>query len=175
MICCTFIAMLIGLLGWPVRRLYLPRNLPLAWRPHCAAVSVQSRFSLAARMRSFGFALAGVKDLLRTEHNAWLHLVAAMLVGGAGLALHVSLDDWRWLVLCIALVLAAEAFNTAIEVLCDVVHPERHEAIKRIKDIAAGAVLLCAAGAALIGIATLLPYLADRSMLPSGLCVGRIG
>ena len=59
----------------------------------------------------------------------------------AGLALRISLADWRWLILSIALVLAAEAGNTAIEQLCNLVHPARHPIVKRIKDVAASAVL----------------------------------
>jgi diacylglycerol kinase (ATP) len=163
LICCTLLAIVLGLLGWPASRLLPGRSSPLAWRPYGSASTVLE-FSLAARLRSFGFAFAGLVDFVRREHNAWIHLAAAALVIAAGLALRVSLADWRWLVLCIALVLAAEAFNTAVEALCDLVQPERHPVIKRVKDLAAGAVLLCAIGAALIGSATLVPYLAGTPM-----------
>ena len=166
MVCCTLIAALLALLGWPVRRL-AGRGSPLAWRPHVPAPA-PVRFSVAARVRSVGFAVEGVRDLFRHEHNAWIHLLASALVVLAGLVLRIDLADWRWLLLAVALVWAAEAGNTAVEQLCDLVHPGRHPTIKRVKDLAAGAVLICAAAAALIGAATLLPYL--HRVAPPAIC-----
>lgn len=174
MICCTLLAMFLGLLGWPARRLARGSGSPLAWRPYGAAPAARG-FSLADRLRSFGFAFEGIADLFRREHNAWVHLAAAAFVVAAGLALHIGSSDWRWLILCVALVLAAEALNTAIEVLCDLVQPERHPAIKRVKDLAAGAVLLCALGAASIGVATLFPYMLGRPAPQAALCGGVVG
>jgi diacylglycerol kinase (ATP) len=71
----------------------------------------------------------------------------------------VSLTDWRWLALAIVLVWFAEAMNTAFEHLCDVVSPEFHASVKTSKDIAAGAVLICATGAATLGVSIFLPYI----------------
>jgi diacylglycerol kinase (ATP) len=116
-------------------------------------------FSAAARARSFRYAFAGLGFMLRTQHNAWLHAAATAAVCAAGFALHVTPADWRWLVAAIALVWMAEAMNTAFEHLCDVVSPEFHLSVLRCKDVAAGAVLICAAGAAGLGLLTLLPYL----------------
>ena len=96
--------------------------------------------------------------MLRTQHNAWLHLGATLAVCSCGWGLRVSAADWRWLIAAITLVWAAEALNTAIEVVCDVISPGYHPAIGTAKDIAAGAVLLCAIGAFLIGGLTLAPY-----------------
>jgi diacylglycerol kinase (ATP) len=172
-ICCTLIAALLALMAWPVRRLAVGRASPLAWRPHAAGETVATAgFSLTARGRSVGFAVEGVRDLFRYEHNAWVHLGAAVLVLLAGLMLRVPLADWRWLILAIALVWAAEAGNTAVEQLCDLVHPGRHPVVKRIKDLAAGAVLICAAAAALIGAATLLPHLHALVRMPNAICSG---
>ncbi len=98
------------------------------------------RFSIVARLKSFTHAFAGFAFMLRTQHNAWLHLIATTGVVAAGFALQVSADDWRWLIAAIGLVWLAEAINTAFEHLCDVVSPEFHESVKRAKDIAAGAV-----------------------------------
>ena len=127
MICCTLIAALLGILAWPVRRWVGHSASPLAWRPHAAQTAVPpERFSIAARARSIGFAVEGVRYLFRHEHNAWVHLGAAALVATSGLLLEVSANDWRWLILSIALVWAAEAGNTAVEQLCDLVHPGRH-------------------------------------------------
>lgn len=116
------------------------------------------RFSIAARLKSFQYAFAGFVFMMRTQHNAWLHLVATILVIGAGFALRVSADDWRWLLAAIALVWVAETVNTAFEHLCDVVSPEFHPSVKRAKDIAAAAVLVCAIASTIIGALTFAPY-----------------
>jgi diacylglycerol kinase (ATP) len=120
------------------------------------------RFSVAARLKSFTHAFAGLAFMLRTQHNAWLQVIATILVVGAGFALRVSASDWRWLIAAMALVWIAEALNTAFEHLCDVVSPEFHEGVKRAKDIAAAAVLLAALAAALVGALTLAPYLTEN-------------
>ena len=116
-------------------------------------------FSLADRVRSFGYALAGVGYMLRSQHNAWLHLAITVLVCLAGWWLGVTAADWRWLIAAIALVWVAETMNTAFEYVCDVVSPEFHGSVARAKDIAAGAVLICATGAVVIGILTFWPYI----------------
>jgi len=97
--------------------------------------------------------------MLRTQHNAWLHALATFMVVVAGLALKVRTADWRWLVTAIAMVWVAETFNTAVEYVCDVVSPGYSEAVKHANDIAAGAVLICALAAVIIGGLTLWPYL----------------
>lgn len=110
-------------------------------------------------MRSFGYAFAGIGFMLRTQHNAWIHLVATALVVGVSAFLHVSVADWRWIVVAVAIVWSAEAFNTAVEYVCDMVSPEHSEIVKHAKDIAAGSVLLSALGAAILGALTLWPYM----------------
>ena len=77
----------------------------------------------------------------------------------AGWWLSISATDWRWLIVAIVLVWVAETMNTAFEYVCDVVSPEFHLSVARAKDIAAGAVLICAGGAALIGVVTFWPYI----------------
>ena len=128
------------------------------------ADGIPPRFSLGARLKSFGYAFAGIGFMLRTQHNAWLHLAASMVVIGLGVAMRVSLGDWRWLIAAIFMVWAAEAFNTAVEYVCDMVSPERNIVVKHAKDIAAGAVLLSAVSALLIGAITFYPYV--RAALP---------
>lgn len=120
-------------------------------------------FSISARIKSFAYALQGIGFMLRTQHNAWVHAVASVGVVAAGLVLRVSVADWRWLIVAIAMVWVAETFNTAVEYVCDVVSPGYSEAVKHAKDIAAGAVFLCAAAAILIGGITFWPYLAAVS------------
>ena len=110
-------------------------------------------------MKSFVYAGRGLRWLVQDEHNAWLHLAASAGVIVAGLALHISLDDWRWLVLAIALVWVTEAINTAVEELCDRISPEFDRSIGRVKDLAAGAVLAASIAAAVVGLLTLGPPL----------------
>ena len=111
------------------------------------------------RVRSVGYACEGLGDLVRSETNARVHFFVAVLVVIIGVAVGISAQGWALLVLAMALVLAAEAMNTAIEILCDLVNPDDHPQIKRIKDVSAAAVLLCAIAAAIIGLLVLSPAL----------------
>ncbi len=115
------------------------------------------RSYLAGRTRSFGHAFRGIGTMLRSQRNAWIHALATVGVVGAGLALHVSLGDWKWLVLAIMSVWGAEALNTALELLADAAKPEFHPLVKKAKDVAAGAVLIAAIGAAVIGALIFIP------------------
>ena len=115
-------------------------------------------FSLADRVKSFRFALRGLGFMLRTQHNAWIHLAATVVAIVAGAALQIAAEDWRWVVLAVALVWATEALNTAVEHVCNVVQPELHASVKAAKDVAAGAVLVAAVGAAIIGVMVFWPY-----------------
>ena len=149
MVCCTMIAALFGLFLRPWRR----RD-PLAWRPGRPPVTGFA----AARMRSLGYAVAGLAFAIRNETNMRVHLFVAILTVAAGVALRIEPAEWRWLVVSIALVVAAEAINTGIEQACDAIGG-RSEAIRRAKDAAAGGVLVLAAAAALIGIGIFGPHL----------------
>lgn len=120
-------------------------------------------FSISARLKSFTYAFEGFAFMLKTQHNAWLHLLASVAVIAAGLLLQVRAEDWRWLIAAIALVWLAEAMNTAFEYVCDVVSPEFHISVKRAKDIAAAAVLVSAIAATAIGAITFTPYLLPSS------------
>jgi diacylglycerol kinase (ATP) len=116
-------------------------------------------FSWRKRARSFKFAIEGIATLLRSEHNAWIHSAAALLAIILGALLHISAMEWCVVIICIASVLSAEAVNTAVEALADKLSPEPHPLIKRAKDVAAGAVLLVAIAALIIGIIIFLPKL----------------
>ena len=113
--------------------------------------------SLKDRIRSFKYAGAGVFDLFRSHPNAQIHFILMVLVIIAGIVFSVSLLEWCLLILCIVLVLSAEAFNSAIEYLVDLVSPERHPLAGKVKDMAAGAVLITAIGAALVGLLIFIP------------------
>jgi diacylglycerol kinase (ATP) len=118
-------------------------------------------FSPTARLRSIVHAERGIRVLLGSQHNAWIHAVATASVIGFGVALHVSRLDWILLVFALVSVWSAEAINTAIELLCDVASPGYHPLVKQAKDVAAGAVLICAVGAAVVGLLVLGPPLAS--------------
>jgi diacylglycerol kinase (ATP) len=106
--------------------------------------------SIRKNIRSYGFALKGIRALF-AENNFKIQLLAAVVVIALGFSLAISLLHWLILLGCIGMVLMAEAMNTAIEKLCDYLHPEQHPAIGKVKDIAAGGVLIIAIIAALIG------------------------
>lgn len=118
-------------------------------------------FSFASRIRSFGYAFSGLGFAFRTQHNFRIQLLAAIACVTLGALLRISMDDWRWIVLAIVMVLTAELLNTAIEHLCDVVQPERHASVKAAKDVAAGAVLVTSIGAAVIGAIVFWPHVAS--------------
>jgi diacylglycerol kinase len=117
--------------------------------------------SFIARLNSFACALQGMRHLVRTQPNARLHLLAAFLVCAAGTFLGLSRTEWLWITAAIVLVWGAEAFNTALELLADALHPEPHPGIGRAKDMAAAAVLIAALGAAVIGVLVFMPHLAN--------------
>ena len=114
-------------------------------------------FSLADRFKSFKYAAQGIITFFRTEHNAWIHCLAAIIVIISAYLLKVTSQEWLWLALAITLVIITEMLNTAIEILCDVVSPEIHPQIKRVKDIAAGAVLVAAGFAIMIALYVFIP------------------
>lgn len=93
------------------------------------------------------------------SHNAWLHAAATMVVIVAGFILRLTQTEWCWIVLAVVGVWMAEALNTAFELLCDVASPQFHPVVKQSKDVAAGAVLISAMGAVVIGLLVLEPHL----------------
>ncbi|MEA3445931.1 MAG: diacylglycerol kinase family protein [Bacteroidota bacterium] len=116
-------------------------------------------FSIVARLKSFRFAFAGIRSFFRETHNAYIHLVATVLVVVAGFCFHLASAEWLFLIVAMGMVWTAEAFNTAIEFLVDMVSPNFDKKAGRVKDIAAGAVLFAAITAAIIGILIFLPHI----------------
>jgi len=115
---------------------------------------------LIRRLNSFSHALRGMVQLVRTQPNARVHLLATLLVCAVALYFGLERMEWLWLIVAMVLVWSAEAFNTALEELADTVHPERHPGIGRAKDVAAAAVLIAALGAAAIGVLVFAPHVA---------------
>ena len=104
-------------------------------------------------LRSFGYALAGLGWLVRTQRNARIHLVIAAVAVALGAWLELSGPEWAVLLLTIGLVLAAEAFNTALEAAVDLASPEWHALARIAKDVSAGGVLVLALAAVGVGVA----------------------
>lgn len=118
----------------------------------------QKPFSLANRFRSGLYAIRGIRVMLATQHNAWIHAAATVTVLFCGIAFGLTLSEWSLIVLATMGVWTAEALNTAFEFLTDVASPEVHPLAEKAKDVAAGAVLIAAAGAATIGLLVLGPH-----------------
>lgn len=116
-------------------------------------------FSIVDRLKSFTFAFSGIAAMLRTQHNAWIHLVATVVAIAGGFWFAIERGEWVWLIVAIVAVWTAEALNTAFELLCDVASPEFHPLVKQAKDVAAAAVLIAAVGATFIGLMVFLPHL----------------
>jgi diacylglycerol kinase (ATP) len=116
-------------------------------------------FSISARLKSIGHALAGIKSALQREPNLRLHLIATVLTGLLLFVIHVTKVELILLLIVIGLVWAAELFNTAIEKVMDAVSIQRDPAVKFIKDVAAAAVLITAVMALITGSIILLPKL----------------
>jgi diacylglycerol kinase len=110
-------------------------------------------------IRSFNYAKAGGEHAHRTQRNIGIHLVAALLVLAAAIWLKVSLLELALLVITITGVIVTEMVNTALEVLVDHLTPEFREEAGLVKNVAAGAVLLAAAGAVVVGCLIFLPRL----------------
>ncbi|MEY4134914.1 MAG: hypothetical protein RL386_1264 [Bacteroidota bacterium] len=115
--------------------------------------------TLIRRLRSFVYAFRGIALLLLTQPNARIHLLATAVVVWAGLYFRISTTEWALLVTAMAIVWIAEALNTALEFLTDLVSPGHHVLAGRAKDVAAAAVLLAAIAAAIIGAIIFMPYL----------------
>ena len=126
------------------------------------AITASRPFTFTGRLRSFRYAFRGVRLMLASQHNAWVHAAATVLVVVTGFALNVSRIDWCMLVAAIAGVWVAEGMNTAFEFLCDVASPVFHPMVEKAKDVAAGAVLVSAIGAVAIGALVFVPALLAR-------------
>jgi diacylglycerol kinase (ATP) len=126
------------------------------------------RINLGARVRSFGYALRGLSVVLRTQHNAWIHVAATLTSVALGLWLGVDASDWAILGIAIAGVWIAESMNTALERLADAAVPKLHPLVRDAKDAAAGAVLVAALLAVLLGLIVLGPPLLAAFRSTSG-------
>ncbi len=115
-----------------------------------------------SRMRSFGYAFRGWWHVLRTQQNAWIHAVISTAVIIVSLWLRLSARDLAVLLVTIAMVWAAEFFNTAIEAVVDLASPDKHPLAKVGKDVGAAAVLIAALASIGVGLLILGPPLWEK-------------
>lgn len=114
-------------------------------------------FSIAKRIKSFGFAFNGLRILFHEEHNSRIHFFASVLVVIAALLFKLNTYEWFAIIFSIGLVVTAEIINTAVENIADFLTTEQNNHIKKIKDLAAAAVLVSALTALTIGLIIFLP------------------
>jgi diacylglycerol kinase len=120
----------------------------------------KSKNGFIKRIKSFGYAFTGLFELIKSEPNARIHLIATLGVVTAGFFLCLSNAEWCVVLIVIAMVWATEAFNTVMEKLTDHLFPEHHETARIVKDVSAGAVLVCAIVALVCGLIIFLPKIA---------------
>ena len=117
----------------------------------------QKKFSFKSRLESFKYAFNGFRTLFLEEHNARIHLFIALIIIFAGFYYDLSNIEWLFIILCIGLVFFAELVNSSIENIADFVSPEKHTSIKKVKDLAAAAVLTSAITSVIVGLIIFLP------------------
>lgn len=114
-------------------------------------------FSIIERIKSFGYALNGLRLLITEEHNARIHFIASVTVIILSFYLNISTIEWLFVLISIGLVIVLEVINTVIENISDIISPEKNLAIKKIKDLSAAAALIGSLTALLVGGIILIP------------------
>ncbi len=119
----------------------------------------KEKYDINKQARSFVHAWNGVKYFVRTEPKALIHFTVYAFAIGLAIYLDISHSDWALLTLSMGGLLAMELVNTALEELCDFLHPEIHPSIKVVKDISSGAVLVIAIATAIVSLTIFQPYI----------------
>jgi len=122
--------------------------------------------TFTGRIRSMRCAFVGIRLMIASQQNAWIHAAATLAVVAVGFFFGLTTTEWCWIVLAVVSVWTAEALNTAFEFLTDVASPQFHPLAGKAKDVAAGAVLIAAIGSAIIGSLVLGPH--ALTLLSSG-------
>lgn len=102
-------------------------------------------------LKSYTYALKGIRHLLVLENNARIHLAATLVILGLSVYFQIEKTEWLWIVLAVSMVWITELLNTAVEKIVDFVSPDFHPAAGTIKDLSAGAVLVAAVFAIIVG------------------------
>lgn len=124
--------------------------------------TLQSNHLYMKLVKSFSFAFQGIITCYRTQQNFRIHLAATAIVIVLGILLHISPTEWLFIAGSCVLVISLEMVNTGLEEICNIISPEFHPLIKKIKDISAGAVLVAAGGALFTGCIILLPKIINE-------------
>ena len=119
------------------------------------------KFSITDRLKSFIYAFKGIKYTLFTQQNFLIHVILSVLAILSGYFLKISTLEWISIIIVIGMVLSAEIINTSIEELVNLMSPEKNKTAGVIKDLAAGAVLILAITAFVIGTIIFLPKIID--------------
>lgn len=114
---------------------------------------------VTGRLKSLKYAVAGAVKLIATEHSIMVQFSIGVLVTIAGFYFEISKTEWLFQTLAMGLVLSIEGLNTAVEKIADFIHPDYHDKIGFIKDIAAGAVFFAAISALIIGAIIYVPII----------------
>lgn len=122
----------------------------------------KKRFSIVNRAQSFTHASRGIWIFLKSTHNAWIHITLLACATALGFYFRIAQMEWLALVLTFGLVLATEAINTAIEFDINLTSPEYHPVARDTKDVAAGAVLISAIAAIIVGLIIFAPRILAR-------------
>jgi diacylglycerol kinase len=114
-------------------------------------------YSIESRMNSFSYAFQGIQSMIKMEVNAKIHLAFTVLALVLGYLLHISAIEFLFMIVVMAMVWMAELFNTAIEKSMDIISTDFHPKIKLVKDLSAGAVLVCSLAAIVTGCIIFIP------------------
>ena len=118
----------------------------------------KKEFSISKRVKSFSHAGRGIWVFFTTTHNAWIHGAILIITVALGFYFEITKMEWMMIIFAAGFVFAAEAFNTAIEIDIDLTSPEYHPRARDTKDVAAGAVLVAALTAFIVGLLIFAPY-----------------
>lgn len=122
---------------------------------------VIKKFSFIQRKRSFENAIRGLYLFIRSTHSAWIHTVMFILAVSLGLFFNIKQTEWLFIFIVSGMVFISEAFNTAIEIDIDLTSPNYHPYARDTKDVAAGAVLMSAVSAVIVGMIIFIPYITN--------------
>ncbi|MFC5683291.1 diacylglycerol kinase [Flavobacterium sp. MAHUQ-51] len=113
---------------------------------------------VSGRLKSVGFAVRGALKLISTEHSVMVQTSLGVILTITGFVIGLNQTEWLFQTFAIGLVLSIEGLNTAVEKIADFIHPDYHEKIGFIKDIAAGSVFFAAMTAIIIGLIIYVPH-----------------
>lgn len=117
---------------------------------------------LKGRIKSIGYALKGTYLLITTEHSVITQFSLAVFFIITGFLFGITKSEWIFQIMAIGILLSIEGLNTAVEKVCDFIHPDYHKQVGFIKDIAAGAVTFAALSALTVILIIYFPYLYEK-------------